>query len=120
MTTMDVLFITLRRDVKTDLGTFAAGTVLPVIPSPNDGWLVEMSLPHTRRGVPSHPFEMPAAAAQKGRHLLNQHAVQHDYQFARETLGLSHASALVWIQQGYGVSERQLFRWGLSEREVAS
>jgi hypothetical protein len=110
--------ITLRRDVTTDVGILAAGTMLPAVPSLEDGWVVELSLPHSHRGVPPHPFELAAHMAEHGRHLLNQRAAQYDYQHARDVLGMGHESALAWIQHGYGVSERQLFRWGLSGKEL--
>jgi hypothetical protein len=114
----EVRQIVLARDVVTDVGILAAGTHLPAVPSLDGGWLLEMSLPYPLREVPSHPFDAPASAAESGQHLLNMRAAHHDYQFAREALGFGHNAAVAWIQHGYGATERQLFRWGLSRREL--
>lgn len=111
---VEIYSITLLRDIQTDVGTLAAGTQLPAAPSLNDGWLLELSIP--LRGAPSHPFEVKARNVLHGRLILSKRAAVYDYRFARRVLGYSHHSALTWLLQGYGVTERQLYRWGLTEQ----
>lgn len=113
--------ITLSHDIRTDVGTISAGTTLPATIAVDVlGWQVEMSLPGS--DVPSHSAVVKASAVRGGKARLNSLYAHHDYQFAREFLGYSHLSAIAWIREGYGVGERQLYRWGFTNQrsEVAA
>lgn len=108
--------IVVVRDIHTGLGTIAPGTPMPAIPSIDGGWQLELSLPLF--GVPSHPVSVDVTKIREGRTLLNSLHAQHDYRFARSVLGLGHGRALAWIQSGYRATERQMFRWGLTQRAM--
>lgn len=114
----DLVHVVVAREIHTDLGTIAPGTAMPAMPSVEGGWQLELSLPLF--GVPSHPVSVPVAKIRKGRTLLNSLHARHDYQFARSVLGLGHGRALAWIEHGYRTTERQMFRWGLAERDVGA
>ncbi|WP_227979933.1 hypothetical protein [Nocardia spumae] len=103
------LQVVTSHDVRTDTGLVSAGTPLLVVPSPDGGWL---ALPQP--GAPVRPFRVPVGSVKKGKALLDSIHARHDYRFAREVLGWSHARALQWIERGYGRSQRQVQRWGFT------
>lgn len=108
--------LTIARDTPTELGILAAGLTVQVVPNQgHTAWVVEMALP--RAAGLSHPLELPKAAVFPGAlrkltSLDRARCAHHDYTFGRGFLGMSHLSTIRWLMEGYGVTARQLERWG--------
>ncbi|HEY9414175.1 MAG TPA: hypothetical protein VIQ30_05405 [Pseudonocardia sp.] len=114
----DIVMVTLRRSVVTDVGEIAAGTTVPATRSLDDGYTLEMSLP----GAPSHPFDVPASAVEGGKATLSELWAWDEYHFARDVLDYCHTQACAWVMAQAPASERQMLRWGFRNirTEVAS
>ncbi|MFD4444643.1 hypothetical protein ACFWPK_33180 [Nocardia sp. NPDC058519] len=108
--------LTIARDTYTELGILPKGMTVQAQPNADySAWVVEMSLPRAA-GI-SHPLPLPSSAVWGGgRQRLDSldraRCAHHDYNFAREFLGLGHLSAIRWLLSGYQVDERTLMRWG--------
>ncbi|WP_228002178.1 hypothetical protein [Nocardia australiensis] len=111
--------VTLRQEIRTPVGIMPRGSEQVATPF-DAGWLVRVTDAHLML-VP----ERTIYAGAKRRQALEDKAAAHEeYVHAREVLGYSHAAAMRWLIESYGITERTLFRWGFTDvhapRAVAS
>jgi hypothetical protein len=102
--------VILRFDVTTPTGVLPKGSRQRGRPEPGGMW----SLWVTNSQVATVPESTIHAGRTHRTSLLKARDAHEEYQFAREQLRYSHNSAIRWLLQQYGVSERQLERWGLT------
>jgi hypothetical protein len=102
--------VILREDITTPTGILPKASRHLALPEPGGMWSVWVS--NTRVAV------VPESCIHAGRKhrttLLKARDAHEEYKFARVWLGYDRASALRWLQEHYGVSERQLERYGLT------
>ncbi|KZM68322.1 hypothetical protein [Nocardia terpenica] len=113
--------VVVRSEVVTTVGTLAPGARRQAMPSGDGGWLLGLSAHRGRiRAVVVRADKVitrpPTAVAGTGRTVADSVAVHEEYRFAREVLGYRHSRAIAWLIDAYGVSERQILRWGLTQR----
>jgi hypothetical protein len=110
--------VTLRRDIHSVVGLLAAGSVQRAVPNSPGVWRV--------RVTEQESVVVAETAINQGgvrrKSLLRGRDAREEYEFARKKLGYSHLAAVQWLLDQYGVSERQLYRWGFHNprSEVAS
>lgn len=102
--------VILRHDVTTPNGVLPKGSRQRGRPEAGRMW----SLWVTNSCVATVPESTVHAGKTHRRTLLKARDAHEEYEFARQWLSYSHNSAIRWLQQHYGVSERQLERWGLT------
>lgn len=107
--------VTLVRDVRTDTTIVPAGSVHEVVPA-DRGWVLH---------VDGSAVRIPLAAARLKRRAHNDAitsvgVAREEYAHATTILGMSHGAALQWLMDRFGVTDRQLYRWGFSIPEAAT
>jgi hypothetical protein len=102
--------VILRFDVTTPNGVLPKGSRQRGRPEAGRMW----SLWVTNSCVATVSASIVHAGKKHRTTLLKARDAHEEYEFAREWLSYSHNSAIRWLQQQYGVSERQLERWGLT------
>jgi hypothetical protein len=100
--------VTLRHDIHTEVGLLAAGSVQRGIPDAPGVWRVRV----TENDEVTVPEASIARGGKRRAALLRGRDAREEYEFARKQLGYSHLAAVQWLLETYGVSERQLYRWG--------
>lgn len=109
--------VILLHDITTSSGVLPNGSRQRGRPEQGGMWSVWV----TSSQVAEVPESWIHAGGRKRRTLLQARDAREEYQFARECLRYSHSSAFRWLQEQYGTTERQLFRWGIYQpTEVAS
>lgn len=107
--------VTLVRDVSTGTTIVPAGSVHDVVPA-DRGWVLH---------VDGSAVRIPLAAARLKRRAHNDAitsvgVAREEYAHATSILGMSHSAALRWLTDRFGVTDRQLYRWGFSIPEAAT
>jgi hypothetical protein len=102
--------VILRCDVTTPAGVLPKGSRQRGRPEAGGMW----SLWVTTSRVATVPESTIHAGKTHRTTLLKAQHAHEEYQFARDLLRYSHNSAIRWLLEHYGVSERQLERWGLT------
>ncbi|MGW3545863.1 hypothetical protein ACWDNI_35720 [Nocardia niigatensis] len=105
--------VVIARDIETDFGVIRKGTTMFARPSFRRGWDLEVAPPLVNRGS-EYTLPVRIRVVEGGQGLLMRLHARYDYRFAREVIGMSHHAACKWILTGYGVTDRQLSRWGLT------
>lgn len=100
--------VRLRRDVHTEFGLLAAHSAQRAVPEMGGVWRVRVSEQHSVT-VPETSIEQGNKRRQA---LLRNRDAREEYEFARRELGYGHVAAVQWLQEKFGVTERQLYRWG--------
>lgn len=103
--------VRLRRDVHAATGVLPQNSKHMATLTDDGQWAIRVTASETV----AVEFTAVNAATTKRRTLQTASDAHEEYQFARTALGFSHASAMRWLVESYGTSEKQLYRWGFTD-----